>query len=92
MECGTGTPILELDDAHGNVYRCKHCRTHLALTDDIISKVRHASSRFDSLAPSQEELLAIYEISDYWTWCFGSDPYVQDFYCKDGKAYLFDKV
>ncbi|RCV41352.1 hypothetical protein SETIT_9G128800v2 [Setaria italica] len=53
MECGRGTPILELDDANGNVYRCKHCRTHLALTDDIISK---------------------------------------DFYCKNGKAYLFDKV
>ncbi|CAN6298159.1 unnamed protein product, partial [Urochloa humidicola] len=27
MECGTGTPIVELDDAHGNVYRCKHCLT-----------------------------------------------------------------
>ncbi|CAL4926806.1 unnamed protein product [Urochloa decumbens] len=53
MECGTGTPIVELDDAHADVYRCKHCRTHLALTDDIISK---------------------------------------DFYCKNGKAYLFDKV
>ncbi|XP_025791660.1 protein yippee-like At3g08990 isoform X1 [Panicum hallii] len=53
MDCGRGTPILELDDAHGNVYRCKHCRTHLALADDIVSK---------------------------------------DFYCKDGKAYLFDKV
>ncbi|CAN6316178.1 unnamed protein product [Urochloa humidicola] len=53
MECGTGTPIVQLDDAHGNVYRCKHCLTHLALTGDIISK---------------------------------------DFYCKSGKAYLFDKV
>ncbi|CAL4943863.1 unnamed protein product [Urochloa decumbens] len=29
---------LELDDAGGNVYRCKGCRTHLASADDIISK------------------------------------------------------
>nr|CAB3493591.1 unnamed protein product [Digitaria exilis] len=38
MANGTCPPILELDDARGNVYRCKHCRTDLALADDIISK------------------------------------------------------
>ncbi|GAV75475.1 Yippee domain-containing protein [Cephalotus follicularis] len=37
----------------GKVYSCKHCNTHLALSDDIISK---------------------------------------SFYCRHGKAYLFDKV
>ncbi|XP_038998791.1 protein yippee-like At3g08990 [Hibiscus syriacus] len=25
----------------GNVYSCKHCRTHLALFDDLISKSFH---------------------------------------------------
>ena len=90
MECGTGTPILELDDAHGNVYRCKNCRTHLALTDDIISKVRHViSCRF--FGPSQEEFLAIYEHLRLLDLVFRFRS-VQDFYCKDGKAYLFDKV
>ncbi|XP_066386317.1 protein yippee-like At3g55890 [Miscanthus floridulus] len=44
---------LKLDDVDGNVYSCKHCRTHLAVADDIISK---------------------------------------SFHCKNGKAYLFDKV
>jgi hypothetical protein len=39
MECGKGAAILELDDANGNVYLCKHCRTDLALAVDIISKV-----------------------------------------------------
>ncbi|KAK4582469.1 hypothetical protein RGQ29_025597 [Quercus rubra] len=25
----------------GNIYSCKHCRTHLALSDDIVSKSFH---------------------------------------------------
>ncbi|XP_073020180.1 protein yippee-like [Primulina eburnea] len=37
----------------GKIYSCKHCGTHLAVSEDIISK---------------------------------------SFYCKHGKAYLFDKV
>lgn len=68
------------------VYRCKHCRTHLALTDDIISKVRHVVS-FLNLAPSPRAP-SYYVISD-WPWCFG---FFQDFLCHNGKAYLFDKV
>jgi hypothetical protein len=46
------------------------------------------SSRFDPLARLQEEFL-VRDLRLFWPWCFG---FVQDFYCKDGKAYLFDKV
>ena len=41
---------LKLDDVDGNVYSCKHCRTHLAVADDIISKVRRHVLSLISLA------------------------------------------
>ncbi|XP_074560132.1 protein yippee-like [Curcuma longa] len=44
---------LFLVSLEGKIYSCKHCHTHLALSDDILSK---------------------------------------SFYCKHGKAYLFNKV
>ncbi|KAJ4835051.1 hypothetical protein Tsubulata_012847 [Turnera subulata] len=31
--------VISLD---GHLYSCKHCRTHLALADDIISKSFHS--------------------------------------------------
>jgi hypothetical protein len=45
-DASNGRPI-ELDDAGGNVYSCKGCRsrTHLARGDDIISTVRPLLSR-----------------------------------------------
>lgn len=30
---------LFVESLEGRIYSCKHCRTHLALYDDIVSKV-----------------------------------------------------
>jgi len=87
--------LMHLD---GNVYSCKHCKTHLGVAGDIISKVPldpSASPR----CQNKKNLFLIFAVpaadacgeadSGCFPWCF---DFFQAFHCKHGKAYLFHKV
>ncbi|KAE9618157.1 hypothetical protein Lalb_Chr03g0043181 [Lupinus albus] len=52
---------LFLMNLEGNLYSCKHCHTHFALSDDIISKVP-----FYSLLLQSSSFLFMYDSGFLW--------------------------
>ncbi|KAK6231244.1 hypothetical protein SCA6_001317 [Theobroma cacao] len=77
----------------GSVYSCKHCQTHLALLDDIISKNFDGWSHCDGRKPKEGHVCLndgiVQQHRDILTQPL---PVFQSFHCRHGKAYLFDKV
>lgn len=83
--------LIQLD---GRIYSCKHCRSHLAQCDELVSKVLYSCrlpSRFDNV-PQFDTTRFENVHDDACSWCCCLLFVVQSFHSRNGKAYLFNTV
>ncbi|XP_017417873.1 protein yippee-like isoform X1 [Vigna angularis] len=74
---------LFLINLEGKFYCCKHCQTHFALDDDIISKM---------ILLKNIKVMIFFTLGIGFLYLVFCILLWESFHCRHGKAYLFDKV
>ncbi|GFY83768.1 Yippee family putative zinc-binding protein [Actinidia rufa] len=82
---------LFLITLEGNIYSCKHCKTHFALYEDIASKVNE-SRKVDRTKNNVNQFKVLKGIEILILMNSLERIRSSAFHCRHGKAYLFDKV